>query len=254
MEWNFIDRGTSTFFRLMLQAKRVYGDGSVWTRHNYRELLHTSGSGGKLQAETLCDAARVTGSATYPLYIFYNTAHTCELARSSGNALISGINLADGFIIERLVKAATTRALRTSNKSLRVIAPYLAPLFALFCPSTIKPVSIMGFHPSTALPPMYLGISEGRPVMGFPMPPTPIEVRNRIRALRAATSPGSSGDAAKEGSSLPDVPEVSNNIPYELQVALERLEAGAGPVGGLNRWRVTFVSNSPAPSDSDRGP
>lgn len=78
MEWNFVDRRTSQFFRLMLQAKQAYGDGSIWTRHCYRELLHISGSGSKLQAEALCDTARHPGSATYPLYIFYHAAHTCD--------------------------------------------------------------------------------------------------------------------------------------------------------------------------------
>jgi hypothetical protein len=251
MEWNFVDRRTSTFFRLMLQAKQAYGDGSVWTRHCYRELLHTSGSGSRLQAEALCDAARRPGSATYPLYIFYHTAHTCELARRSGNTLIAGINIADGLVVERLVKAATTRSLRTSNKSLRVIAPKLAPLSTLFCPPTIAPVPPFSFAPGAISPPMYFGVSAGRRVLGFPMPPTPVDVRARILAFRAATSLEGADLAGQVGGALPDVPKVSDRIPDEVQAVLNRIEEGAGPAPGLNRWRLTFVSASPASSDGE---
>ncbi len=120
MEWNFVNPSDGTFFRILLQAKQAYGDGKKWTRHAYRELLHTSGSGGKLQAETLCDTARAPGSATYPLYILYHSACTCALARKDGVSGVAGVNLVDGYVIERLVKAANTRARRTSNKSLRV--------------------------------------------------------------------------------------------------------------------------------------
>lgn len=130
MEWNFVNPGDGTFFRILLQAKQAYGDGTKWTRHGYRELLHTSGTGTKLQAETLCDTARIPGSATYPLYIFYHPAQTCALARKAGMIHVAGVNLADGYVIERLVKAAKTRAFRTSNKSLRVIAPHLFPMSA----------------------------------------------------------------------------------------------------------------------------
>lgn len=251
MEWNFVDRRTSTFFRLMLQAKQAYGDGSIWTRHCYRELLHTSGSGGKLQAEALCDAARLPRSSTYPLYIFYHAAGTCEMARRSGNTSIAGVNIADGFVIERLVKAATTRTLRTSNKSLRVIAPKLAPLSALFCPAMIAPVPPFAFAPGAVSSPMYLSVSAGRRVLGVAMPPTPAGVRARVLDLRAAALLESADLAEQPGDTLPDVPEVSDRIPDDVQDVLNRREEGAGPTPGLNRWRLTFVSASPTPSDGE---
>lgn len=240
MEWNFVDQRTSTFFRLMLQAKQAYGDGSVWTRHCYRELLHKSGSKGTLQAEALCNTARLPGSATYPLYIFYHATRTCELARHSGNALIAGINIGDGFMIERLVKAATTRSLRTRNKSLGVIAPKLASLSALFCPSTIAPVQPFAFAPGPTSLPMYLGVSAGRRVLGIPVPPTPADVRTRILDLAATSSESGS----------PDVPEVSNHVPDDVQAVLSKAEEGAGSASRLNRWRLTFVSATPAPNDN----
>jgi|GEM_PF-3444677 hypothetical protein len=251
MEWNFVDRRTSTFFRLMLQAKQAYGDGLIWTRHCYRELFHTSGSGSKLQAEALCDTARHPGSATYPLYIFYHAAHTCGLARRSGSTVIDGINIADGFAIERLVKAATTRTLRTRNKSLRVIAPKLAPLSALFCPPTIIPVPPFAFAPSGASPPMYLGVSAGRRVLGFSMPPTPGDVRARILDLRAATLLPRADPAGQVGGVLPDIPDVADSIPGDVQAILNRRGEGVRPTPGLNHWRLTFVSATPPPREGE---
>lgn len=240
MEWNFVDQRTSTFFRLMLQAKQAYGDGSFWTRHCYRELFHKSGSGPKLQAEVLCDTSRHFRSATYPLYVFYHAAHTCELTRHSGNGVIAGINIADGFVVERLVKAANTRTLRTRNKSLRVIAPNLAPLSALFCPPSIMPMPPLALAPGAFAGPLYRGVSAGRRVVGLPMPPTPLQVRARISELREA-SPSEGGD-------LPDVPNVLDQIPDEVQEVLNRSREGVGPLPDLNRWRITFVSASPAQS------
>jgi hypothetical protein len=72
MEWNFVNPDDSTFFRIRLQAKRSFGRGGIWTRHCYRELLHSTGSGTTLQAVALCDAARKE-PATYALYIFYSS-------------------------------------------------------------------------------------------------------------------------------------------------------------------------------------
>ena len=251
MEWNFVDRRTLTFFRLMLQAKQAYGDGSIWTRHCYRELLHTSGSGGKFQAEALCDTARLPRSATYPLYIFYHAASTCEMARRSGNTLVAGINIADGFVIERLVKAATTRTLRTRNKSLGVIAPKLAPLSTLLCPATIAPLPPFALAPEVVSSPMYFGMSEGRRVLGVAMPPTPVSVRARIFDLRAAALPETADLAEQPDGVLPDVPEVSDRIPDDVQEVLNRREEGATPVPGLNRWRLTFVSASTPSGDGE---
>nr|WP_143034422.1 DUF6615 family protein [Nitrosospira multiformis] len=249
MEWNFVDQRTSTFFRLMLQAKQAYGDGSVWTRHCYRELLHRSGSKGTLQAKALCDTARLSESATYPLYIFYHATRTCELARRSGNALIAGINIGDGFMIERLVKTATTRSIRTRNKSLGAIAPKLAPLSALFCPPTITPVPPFAFAPSLVSLPMYLGVSAGRRVLGIPMPPTPVDIRTRILDL-AAISSENGYIAGHIDRVSPNVPEVSDRIPDDVQVVLSQAKEGAGSAPRLNRWRLTFVSVTPAPNDN----
>ncbi len=243
MEWNFVDQGRGTFFRIVLQAKQAYGDGGSWTRHNYRELLHRSGTGGKLQAETLCDTARVPGSATYPLYVLYHPAQTCRLARQDGETMLAGVNLADGFIIEQLVKSAATQKLRTNNKSLRVIAPHLFSLSDLFCPSVLLPA-----------PPFAPGISgelwrgamerirDGR--LGVPIPPTPQDVRKRLAGALTALPKNAVG--------MPDhprqpVPDVAVEIPADVQNVIHRARDGkkSEPRVSLDRWRVTYLSGSP---------
>lgn len=252
MEWNFVDPGPPTFFRLMLQAKQAYGEGGVWTRHCYRELFHTSGSGSKLQAEALCDTARHPGSATYPLYIFYHAARTCDLARASGSRRIAGVNLVDGFLIERLVKAATNRRLRTSNKSLRRIAPSLIPLSVLFCPPTIATTGPFAFAPATLGLPMYISRAGGRSVIGFPIPPSPGEIRARLVEMRSLLwSADGAGSVAQIGNPPPEIPDIANHIPDDVQAALNPARERRGPESGLNRWRLTFVSARPSADDRD---
>lgn len=243
MEWNFVNQTDGTFFRILLQAKQAYGDGEKWTRHAYRELLHTSGKGTKLQAETLCDTARAPGSATYPLYILYHPAHTCMLARKDRVSKVAGVNLVDGYLIERLVKAASTRPLRTSNKSLRVISPHIFPLSDIFCPPTILPVPPFALAPGSPPGPIYAVTSGGRRAIGFAIPPTPIEVRNRL----AERLQGGVEDA-------PPVPEISQSIPDDVRAMIPRYREPSGHDGPVpvSRWRVTFVSANPS-DDSEAG-
>lgn len=245
MEWNFVDPDAGTFFRIMLQAKQAYGEGSVWTRHCYRGLLHTSGAGAKPQAEALCDSARHPGSATYPLYIFYHSGWTCDLARSSGVHDVAGVNIADGFVIERLVKSATTRRLRTRNKNLRTIKPSLFPLSTLFCPISLFPVSPLARADGLPPFPMYAGRLGGRPTMGFAIPPSPDEIRARLDKMRerfqiAAVAPFD----AEADFKLPDIPRVSNSIPDDVQEILGWDEERGRAEPELDRWRLTFLSAS----------
>lgn len=243
MEWNFVNPSDSTFFRILLQAKQAYGEGKKWTRHGYRELLHTSGSGTKLQVETLCDTARVAGSATYPLYILYHPAQTCALARVDGITHIAGVNLADGYIIERLVKTAMTQKLRTNNKSLRVIAPYLFPLTHLFCPLTVLPIGPFADVTGRFPMPIYTVRESGRPVFGVAIPPTPQDVRHRLVDRRRAVAE-TVGRAQIDG--LPEVPAVADSIPNDVQAILHRfrVRTETHSAESLRRWRITFVSAS----------
>jgi hypothetical protein len=238
MEWNFVNRSDNTFFRLLLQAKQAYGEGGNWKRHCYKEILHTTGTSSKLQAEVLCDAARAS-SATYPLYIFYHPAHTCQLAQRDGHSHVAGVNLADGYLIADLVRRATSRLTRTRNKSLRIISPLLFDLSDLFCPGTVVPLGPFALLPGLPVP---LVVVAGSSVPGFYVPPTPTDVQRRIVALQHRIR--------ERDRSHPDVtlqvPEVARAIPDDVLAMIER---GAGPGIGRspsgNRWRVTFVSASP---------
>ena len=82
------------------------------------------------------------------------------------------------------------------------------------------------------------------------MPPTPASVRARVLDLREAALSESANLAEQSGGALPDVPEVSERIPDDVQAVLNRRE-GAEPMPGLNRWRLTFMSAGPASSDEE---
>ena len=97
MEWNFVSGDWRSFYRIYIQAKRLYGTGKSWKRYSYRELLHESG--GRLQAVTLADTARNAGPGCYPLYAFYNPKHVCEKAARAGEDQVAGVSLVDGYVI-----------------------------------------------------------------------------------------------------------------------------------------------------------
>lgn len=247
MEWNFANPDDGTFFRILLQAKQCYGEGKDWRRHCYRELLHTAGSTARRQAVALCDTARAE-VATYPLYIFYHPESTCTAARASGATAVTGAGLADGYAIERLVTGATTRALRTRNKSLKAIAPLLFPLSDLFCPPTVLELGPLAFAPDVSLIPMAIGREGGRTVLGVPVPPTPAAVRSRIAGRMETMRRGREPQAAE----MPDMPVVANEIPTDVLNTIERAQAGRPSECDLDRWRVTFVSSSPREIDPDQ--
>lgn len=246
MEWNFANPDDGTFFRILLQAKQCYGGGKAWTRHGYRELLHTAGSGPKLQAVALCDTARAE-AATYPLYIFYHPESTCAAAGASGLTAVTGASLADGYIIKRLVTGSTTRTLRTRNKSLKTIAPLLFPLSDLFCPPTVLETGPQAFAPGRFVFPMAIGREGGRTVLGVPIPPTPAVIRDRI----AGSLESMAEFGEKAATEMPSVPAVAEEIPLEVLSAIERARAGSPSERGLRRWRVTFVSASPRDMDTE---
>lgn len=245
MEWNFVNPDDGTFFRILLQAKQCYGDGRVWTRHGYKELLHTAGSSSKHQAVALCDMARAE-VATYPLYIFYHPESTCAAAEAAGSDAVTGASLADGYAIEQLVIGATTRTLRTRNRSLKAIAPLLFPLSELFCPPTVLEVGPWGFFPERFVFPMAFGRAGGRTILGVPVPPTPSVIRGRLAGSLQAMAEGGEEAAAK----LPPVPAVAE-IPDEVLARIERVSADHLLGVGLPRWRVTFVSESPREMEAE---
>ncbi|MGE3907159.1 MAG: DUF6615 family protein [Reyranellaceae bacterium] len=239
MEWNFVNPSDGTFFRILLQAKQCYGTGRKWTRHGYKELLHTAGSGTKLQAVAICDTARAE-AATYPLYIFYHPESTCRAAGAAGFTAVTGASLADGYLIERLVTGATTRTLRTRNKSLKAIAPLLFRLSDLFCPVTILRAGPLALSPGRFPFPLTAGREGGRTVLGVPVPPTPAAIRERIVRSREAVAEAGEKAVAE----LTGVPAVTDQIPDEVLAVIERARVARPLDRGLRKWRVTFVSAS----------
>lgn len=241
MEWNFVDRRSRTFFRILLQAKQAYGGGEIWSRHAYRELYHKSGKGPHLQAQTLCDTAR-TSPATYPLYIFYNSQTTLELAAARGVRHLQGINIADGYEIERLVLFAKGRKLQTRNRSVGTISPLLESLSSLFCPEVIYPTQPSAFAGSS----VSFAVSQddrGRPFVGIPIPPDPHTVRDRLVQISKATRVRTDFDEASVGTrEKPGVPEVSYSIPEEIEELLESRGTRGLVSRPLDRWRLTFMS------------
>jgi hypothetical protein len=205
MEWNFVNRNDHTFYRLLLQAKCAYVNGALFSRHTYKYLSHQTA--GRYQADILCEAARNAGYPTYPLYIFYNPAHTCVAARDVEGPMIEGVNLADGYSVRSFARMRSTHILG--------IRPYMRSLTRLFCP-----------------PADHARI------------PRPTDVRDYL-LHRASVSFGLSQvilDALAADGHMMIPPEVGTAIPEDVQVRMERI---AAPVERtpLRRWRVTFISD-----------
>jgi hypothetical protein len=179
MQWDFVNLDRGTFFRLLIQAKRLYANNSAWTRHRYMQLLKRAGKVGPLQVETLCRTAR-SQPAAYPLYAFYNPGQSCRLANAVGAANVEGVNLAGGYVVESLAASATTTAQKAACKRLGTIQPHLFSLADLFCPPSLMPLPPFGYAgPSRG--PIMIGFDGERTIIGFPIPPRPEDVGNALR-------------------------------------------------------------------------
>lgn len=221
MQWDIVNIKDNTFFRVILQAKQLYGGGLIWSRHYYKELLK-KGKKNKLQAQVLCDTARNALVPTYPLYILYNSETSCELSRQAEVYTVDGVNLADGFAIEALVRAANNRQLRTRYKSLGRIEPFLQPLQTLFCPTITERFGARS-------------VSSGLP--------QPADIRGRLVVLRRKAK------KSAEQNDLPipevsEVPEVAEGIPADVQRIIRYYrERDDQVLPRIHRWRVIFVSD-----------
>jgi hypothetical protein len=246
MQWDFVNEENNTYFSLLIQAKRLFGDGKNWRRHNYREILHTSGAGGQLQAQVLCDTARAS-LATVPIYMFYNPQQSCNLAKASGGPNVQGVNWAEGSTVRDLAVTATDRKLRTQNKSLAKLHPSLRPLSALLCPSGVLPLGIMGRAIGGRPPGPPLPLVFFRGGLGVAMPPRPEDIHQRLEAARERT-PGTMEHAANpiKPSPLPEIAEIPDDV--RARIIQHRSADTIEPVpGGLPHWRLTFRSrNTPS--------
>jgi len=253
MQWDFVNRDDHTFYRLLIQAKRLYCDGNDWRQHNYRHLRHKVGSG--FQADLLCHTAynaSVAGTPTYPLYIFYNPQSTCQSAAGDGYDDVRGVNVADGYDVRDL-------AIRR-NRRLSALLTLFHPLSLLFCPSPFFAVQFFNFVARTVY--LTMGVdASGRMSLGFEMPPRPIDIHDRLRVIRGADDtkmpryrPSPFG---QEASRPPDLPPVATSIPDDVQVRIDRVRSAAPfdeAVLPLDRWRVTFISSNPRPSEEGLRP
>jgi len=236
MEWFFVDTSDSTWFRLLIQAKRITCRGPNWQNHSYRDLFHISG--GALQAETLANTASAD-TATFPLYAFYHPRTTCELANEVDVDWVEGVNLADGYFVASLAKAAISKKLKTQNKRLGTLHQVFFALAELFCPPHIVELGPMALGPSNIERFLTFTFQSGRPTLGMQMPPSPGDIRRRIQGQRE-----NMGDEARD---LPPVPPLGEGIPDDVAELLKRrfggvkrLESGVPRPRKLRR--VIFVS------------
>lgn len=134
MEWDFVRADGSTRFSLLIQAKRLYGSGSTWSRRSYPEIFHRVGGkkSGRIQSSALVSEAR-SRSATYPLYLFYTNKSVCDAA-SRARKRIDPLSFVCGSVVDSLVCDKISGSLSaTKASSLKVIQPHMFPMRRLLC-------------------------------------------------------------------------------------------------------------------------
>lgn len=243
MEWHFINRDTREHFQMLLQAKRVYDTGPNWRTHRYKELFYRSGPLKILQVDTLCNTARLSSSAIYPAYVFYNLSNTCYSANAAGWINFSGVNLCDAYVVQAFAARSNSPKVLRKYSEIVALYPHLFSLTDIFCPSNVQPLGPMAFSPPRFSMPMILSFGEGRPSLGRPYPPRPDQVRQRLVDQRSKIFDLSVGLGISID--LPSIPEVSKEIPSDLLPLIDRFDGGEELVASpVDRWRATFISVS----------
>jgi hypothetical protein len=163
------------------------------------------------------------------------------LARADQVSNIVGVNLADGFEIERRVIAATTPNARGVAQSLGALQPLFFLLTDLFCPTYTVPIgaAVVAGAPFTIVP-----HDDGRPELRFVLPPRPEDIRDSLVAMIRRTRVDMTEDALGR-----DVPQLTRTIPSDvlLRIARHRSSRPIADEGRAPYWRVTFVSTDSAP-------
>lgn len=246
MEWNFVNEDDGTFFRILLQAKRLYEKNAHWAYYSYKHLLHLAGNSGKLQAELLCETARTASFPTYPLYIFYNHANAYTLCRAEGVRNVQGVNLSDGFLMEAAIKLKTSKQWQREVKTLGALCPFMFFLSDIFCPETAVPLGPMAFSPKKFSMPLVMSFGGGPPTLGRPIPPRPRDVRQRLADTRQRLI-SAHEELPELKEVLPPIPEVGNSIPESIQSLMNRIRAQPDSKSEepLRFWRATFISYNP---------
>lgn len=127
-----VEPSTGGAIRYRIQSKRLSPHAKNWGWSSYRELDHPHGKGG--QSATLVRSSASEKVKTIPLYAFYNPESVC---RTSGG-LITGIELADGYQIRRIIKIlvkAKAADKRPYLKRVEKLRHLFFPLSTILCPA-----------------------------------------------------------------------------------------------------------------------
>src|SRR6185295_4974759 len=172
---------------------------------------------------------------------FYNLADTCSSAYAAGAKNLLGVNLSDAAVVQTLAALSTTKKLEKQNSTIGVLYPFMFSLTDIFCPSNVQPLGPMAFSPSRFSLPMILSFGRGGPTLGRPFPPRPDQVRERlIEQQRKIVEFLREAGVSME---FPRIPEVSKEIPPELQPLIDRFDDGADSTSApIDFWRATFIS------------
>ncbi len=235
MEWNFVNIDDSTFFQILIQAKRAYCMSTPWQNHYYKELFHKPASSKEYQASTICNVA-TSRTACFPLYAFYNPKRTCDLARGDGVFSVEGVTLTSGYKINGLVTAASASSgttLKRKNKRVKTISPFMQPLSSLFCPQNIYDLGPHMYAPVDSGVLVYVGGGK----IGHPIPPSPKQIRHRLLSFANENA---------DSETLQSIPDVSSKIPDYVQALIEKAQSERMEgLSKLNKFRVTFISMNP---------
>lgn len=235
MEWNFVNQTDGSFVRLLIQAKRSYGVGKKWRRHSYRQLFHKTGNPAQLQAKIICTTSRTAPVPTYPLYMLFTPGRTCRMARHDGERCVEGVTLADGYAVEKLAVGAVDRRTSTENRSLKKISELMFSLERIFCPTSLHRMGPMAFSNSRGVGPLFWVGST----IGFPIPPSPQEICERINEMRRSKTPQDVDLDAR-------IPlKVGQEIPSEIRQAMERRRFPQSSDRKERPRRIVFVSQDP---------
>ena len=184
MEWNFVSPGRNTFFRILLQAKRLTGNGNIWTRYVIVNCC-TDGFGNRDQVQVLCDTAQTAAHPTYPLYAFFHPARVYDW-RIDRASVVAGVTWQMGRRSSSFFWHCATEAASVQEHRKRVSIFF--PLSALLCSSAIRP--ILPYALSAAdetMGPFVIRFSGGQRVVGIPLPPTPEIVRETLVRQHSAS-------------------------------------------------------------------
>lgn len=235
MEWNFVSQRKDKFFRILLQAKRLYGGRKIrqsteWRDFSYGQLFYRPKKHGPSQASILAATARSEGPSTFPMFVLYNDGAAIELAQLDEETHIQGVNLMSGFEVERLSRMVDRGDRAAELKKLGYLHGFFFQLADLFCPSEFLADGVQARVPTNAVGPYFF---VGRDLVR-PVAPSPEVICERVKNF--LLNPDVQGASPPEVSAIPlDVRELLGRRSSERE--RYSLAGKAAP-----RIRVVFLS------------